>query len=621
MKASIVRWSAAVPIVAGLVLFERRILAVDRGLETTDEAFYLLAAAVTDRETVWGISAFQWHTRPMLLLAGYDIAWFRTLGAVLLLVSAFALAVGLNSTAPERVGAVSRGALLIALPVASHLYYATMLRSPSYNLVNLAGLMLAAGGTAFIAAEPRPVRSWSWSSSRGVILIAFGLVLAAPAKPSTPFLGLGIVLATLLAIRGAAVAVRVVMRASGIMLVLVLLLMAAGTWSRTPWVVLLRGLRAPALEPEQTIQGAIADAVTLPLQAIQMILGLPAWRVLGPIFVGVILALASHGALRRATVLILPPLGFSAFAAFRTAPVPPPWRGYVSDAFYPGWASVPLMDALVLVMLTGVTAATLTALLRRGFQVGESASDLRNDGVIAVSLLMWAALFGFGSGNGAYGMLSHAGVFLIAATLILFRHVEHRVGRVAAACVSVWTIYLTASVIAAGWHAPYNAAPVRDATSPVTIFEDRPRSVLLVDPPTAQRIAALRDVVREAGWTNEQPLLVLSPPWGVLEPLVLGARPVDSLLLTIYGSPGSSAAAAYHFSRLDESWRDAWILSLVPSNDRWDVAIAELQAQSSVVTGRKFPDDFVCVAENDDYRLHRPRTEASEPTRDACSSG
>lgn len=73
MRTSLVRWIAAVPLMLGIVAIERRILAVDRGLDTTDEAFYLLASGVADRNVAWNFYPFQWYTRPMLLLTGYDI--------------------------------------------------------------------------------------------------------------------------------------------------------------------------------------------------------------------------------------------------------------------------------------------------------------------------------------------------------------------------------------------------------------------------------------------------------------------------------------------------------------------------------------------------------------------
>lgn len=112
------------------------------------------------------------------------------------------LAVALNSLAADRADTVRRASLLIALPVSSHLYYAAMLRTPSYNLLNLAGMMLAAAVVAFATSAPSPAQGWSWPASRGAVLMATGLILAAPARPSTPSPGLGIVVGTRMATRG-----------------------------------------------------------------------------------------------------------------------------------------------------------------------------------------------------------------------------------------------------------------------------------------------------------------------------------------------------------------------------------------------------------------------------------
>lgn len=88
----------------------------------------------------------------------------------------------------------------------------------------------------------------------------------------------------------------------------------------------------------------------------------------------------------------------------------------------------------------------MTVLLRR--RRGDRASDpamlsLRRDVVVALSLLMWPVVFGFGSGNGTYGMIAHAGVFLIGATLVLLRHVRGPTGRIIDVGVPVMTVVLT----------------------------------------------------------------------------------------------------------------------------------------------------------------------------------
>ena len=62
-----------------------RVIASDRGLDLGDESLYLVAADPPNLQAAWAYP-FGWSTRPFFWIVGYDIAAFRTLGAVLLFV-------------------------------------------------------------------------------------------------------------------------------------------------------------------------------------------------------------------------------------------------------------------------------------------------------------------------------------------------------------------------------------------------------------------------------------------------------------------------------------------------------------------------------------------------------
>ena len=59
------------------------ILATDHALDLTDEGLYLLAADPPTTNAAWGFP-WGWHTGILFRVVGYDIAAFRTFGAVLL---------------------------------------------------------------------------------------------------------------------------------------------------------------------------------------------------------------------------------------------------------------------------------------------------------------------------------------------------------------------------------------------------------------------------------------------------------------------------------------------------------------------------------------------------------
>ncbi|MGD9702362.1 MAG: hypothetical protein AB7Q42_01055 [Acidimicrobiia bacterium] len=121
-----------------------------RGLDVSDEAYYLLSAwrPSTTRATA---SDFGFYLRPVLWLSGGSLRWFRVAGMVLVLVAcagaAFAAITGSDSD--RRTSKSQRAAALLgatALVSATTLtYYGRWLPTPSYNLLNLVLMLLVAG--------------------------------------------------------------------------------------------------------------------------------------------------------------------------------------------------------------------------------------------------------------------------------------------------------------------------------------------------------------------------------------------------------------------------------------------------------------------------------------------
>ena len=149
---------ASVAVLVVLWWLLNRVLASSRGLDLSDEGLYLLAADPPSPSASWGFPS-GWHTHPLFALVGYDIASFRTLGAVVLFV-AFAwlgwasvrvVTAARELTTTQRQFLLFTGVLVGGL--GSLFYYAPMLRTPSYNWLNLVGIAISA------AAAPR-ARGW-----------------------------------------------------------------------------------------------------------------------------------------------------------------------------------------------------------------------------------------------------------------------------------------------------------------------------------------------------------------------------------------------------------------------------------------------------------------------------
>ena len=166
------------------------------GLEWFDEALYIQAASHGyESASFYHQFPWEWQTRPLLLAVGGQVDAFRTVGAVILFMSACLLGISLGAFSssyrdrPMR-GALSFNSLLLSavLGVSSLTYYSGMLRAPSYNWVTIVGLLIALSGLLFYVTEllraPTPgVGRWRVLSAG--LLSASGMVFSVPAKPTT----------------------------------------------------------------------------------------------------------------------------------------------------------------------------------------------------------------------------------------------------------------------------------------------------------------------------------------------------------------------------------------------------------------------------------------------------
>lgn len=131
------------------VLLAGVVWASDRGLELTDEAYYLLSAIHPEQVTLY-ISAQHWVLAPLWRLT-QSLQGFRLTGAAILIGSASVLAMGAARafrlvTGGQVARPLDLGMTMAAGCIGALLYVATIAPSPSYNLLASAG---AYGGMGF----------------------------------------------------------------------------------------------------------------------------------------------------------------------------------------------------------------------------------------------------------------------------------------------------------------------------------------------------------------------------------------------------------------------------------------------------------------------------------------
>lgn len=600
-----------------------QVLASSRGLDLTDEGLYLLAADPPSATAAWGWP-FGWHTHPLFALVGYDIASFRTLGAlILVLCSAWlgwlvASVIRSDDQYPQR----SESKLLaagsaVAAGLGSLLYYVSMLRTPSYNWLCLVGITVASAGVMQAVRQARrvsPAGPWRRVAYPATVS-SIAVFLTLPAKPSVMpmVLLLGVALLALLVSWSAAW--RWLVLSVGLLPVWVVFAVATRLWPLDFAGVLLRALQMPYPDPSQTPIGAMQEALLTPRAAavaIGDIADRPALLLLvSSILLALPLILRRRWLLMRLTGFV----GVTA-AALGIAGVPIPLVNAEGRPF--GLAQPTLTTALVAVLL-----ATIALSWRLGGLPLSSDSRqftrIQVSGLVATFLFLLTLVFGFGSDNGIYGQAAVAGgLTLMAAAAVALGLEARRDSSIVLLAVLVATMLFVASGLVGGWRFPQRQAPFAEQN--VSTQVGAHGADLLLDAKNAQTLGRLLAQARQQGWHDGTPLVDVSYTWNPGVAYALGARVPDSLMLTIFGYGAAHDITAFHLSGhyLEFPFRDAWVLTTRP--DLLDAgarsAVDFTLDRISSVSGKAFPSSYSCIASGD-FILWRP-LHAGESASGSC---
>jgi hypothetical protein len=600
-------------------------LASDRGLDLTDEGLYLLAADPPSRVAAWG-TPWGWHTAPLFRLVGGDVASFRTLGAVILVAASAALAVAAASGrwrmpehSVEPVTPIEMTLAGLSGALGGYLYYAGMLRTPSYNWVVVLGSVVAATGI-LLNLPPAHNRM----PRLGVGLAAFGLFLTIPSKPTSPIL-IGLILGALIWRRvDFRVAVRHVLGLASATTMLVVLAVTLGMWPLYFHEVFLAALAMPTPSDGQTLTGAllgyaqIPNAIlrTAPGAALAAVIVLVVRRVKpasmpardrlklvggAAIFMGtlwiVLRALTTAVYEERALFLNslivgrdIVPLENYLDRAFRLwlvvasivlallaalAPVSRQRRWgllllLVGMAAFEGQVHQSVMlggEGKGRFVLHGTTTAMLLLVAVALVALSERDPTIPNvsrprelpRGVLGLvgSLVAIAFSTAFGSAHGPYSQTALAAAMLAAAGVAAAMSIDRRHSRFAPLfLLTSMLLVLSASVTADNWAKPYRTAPIVEHTSQIEVASRGAQ--LRLDPSTVHILNELREAAVQSGWGPGLPLLGIVDPWHSTLPWLLGARVPDSLMLTL---GGRAALLDWNLERLDvDEFSDAWLL-------------------------------------------------------------
>ncbi len=597
----LLEWGITVPsIVLCVSVIGRLASDTRRGLDFTDEGMYLLSADARSSEASFH-NAFGRYTQILFRIAGHDVARFRLLGLLLLVVVAAALGDRLAAVA-RRLGGLPRSwpfrlTIMSAVVSASLHYYNLMLLTPSYNWMNLLGILLMMAAVSHLVDRPVPrAHRSSVAELVWILVMVVGGAVATMGKLSSGPLvaGLGVAIIVGTARGSASDRGRLVgFFAAATVLVLGVHWMVVNPLPETIDQIRRGNTALLTLDPAYGIGNALRSV----REAAEMIrtdlvahLGLAAVLVLGALVVSFVMprirgAAASGPANHVDRLVALAPSGLTAAAVAILAVrlhERNEWQGSGSGYAILAWVGVSMV-ALALVV------APISWRQLRG-------ASGRRGTVVAAMLFLYSIIgacsYAFGSGNGFFAQLNGGLAPMIVGAILVLALLPDpsRLGLPVVVLATVMGIGARA-VIDDAEHFPYRQGGLAGQTVEVEI--GRAGGVLQVAPDTARFIGEIRTAAVEAGWVAGTPLLDLSA-YAATVLYVLEARPPITIIPSVGGYSTQEDLARWSVEQIVEhggeaEWARAWLLTIEsPVDAGIDPAVLSL-------LGRSFPADYEFV--------------------------
>jgi hypothetical protein len=603
---------AVVAFLAGTTIAAWLALSPDRGLDLTDEGLYLLAADPPSSGASWGWP-FGWNTGLLFDLTGHQIAIFRLLGAVMLAGAFAGLGLLVARTAQVSPALVHQSrrvglwASLVGLGVGffgAAFYYAGFHRTPSYNWLNLFAILISLVGVLY-AVHGRDQGFGRARYMASAAIISLGFVLSFPAKPTTPFFFALSVLPLVIVSLGLRRSMRLALLVAALTLAWLGLAVVSGIWPFGSLRIFYDTLGQPALATSQSLRGAFVEFTYLPDRLMGEIRA-QADTTKRLFVAGLIVGLLGCLSRRPRSPLVM--VGFAAVvvASLSVAMIELPNPLAAAPVFR--WNFPPIVTGMWMIVIAAVVLAAGRVVVHvTGMRRVDSA--VVRAVLLAVALLCQPLIFGFGSAHGLYnqGFLA-AGFFPLVALVLAFSFGGQRMGVGVGVLLLVFVAVLAGVTIRDSRQVPIRIASMSLNTAEIDLGERGGK--IKVDPDLADLIRVLSAQASNAGWKPGTPMIGLGWHWSATIPYVLGATTPKSLMVTIYGMPGSYALAKHTISAGlgDFNAPSAWLMLSSPRvlDVGAEREVAATLDELTRVTGLAFPEDYECVIEAGQVQLWKP---------------
>ncbi|MHA6645992.1 hypothetical protein [Mesorhizobium sp. A623] len=509
------------------------------GLDLTDESSYI--NWISDP---WlyplSVTQYGFFYHPLYELVGGSIALLRGLNILLTVGLASLLGFVIFRRPNDDGGLLDVGmsaAASIPFGFVALLYITNWLVTPNYNSLNLQGLLISATALVLID-NSRDAPASSLRALGPFVLLGIGGWIVFLAKPPSAACLAVVVFVYLLSVRKLSLPTLFI--AAGVSIVLLLLTALAIDGSVPKFVARLSDSISLSNAMDHRYAAAEMlriDKLTLSTAEATLILSLGA-------FFGIVLFLGTVKGVRAAVfwlafVVGTLVVGFLILtgACWR---MPPTWNSQYTVQIF----AFPLGMALALL-----------ALYARGLLSSPAVGTLR----LAVALFVFPYAFAFGTNGNYWPSAASAGVFGVAAALVVVRGV-YRDWRTPRTVLSITLLpfALAAAILGVGMEHPYRQSqPVRENNQVVDVGDRGARLTLSSD--FAAYTRRLQAIARESGFRTGAPLIDLTghDPGASF---ILGAIPVGQAWM-IGGYPGSHTLAAAALRRVScATLATAWLL-------------------------------------------------------------
>jgi hypothetical protein len=578
-------------------LISINILQIRKGLDLSDESFYIISADPADSYDSWGWP-FGWITSVVYRISDFDIVQFRAAGILILITSAYYFSWNASqvmySNVKKNHKLFTKSIVLTTIGCASSLLvYTGFIRTPGYNWLNLASILFSLG--TFIRITYNHERP---NKKANLFLLSLGLFVSFHAKPTTPIFLLSAFSIIWYKRSNRSELVAYLTQVFFSLIVLASISVALKIWPIDFAQNFYEILTKPTLTWRSTLPFAALQILILPGYVIYFLIKNLNFQTLmvialSSVFLTILkIRYKDSRFFKFATLSAMSIFVFSFVGVeVKNNSIDIKHLNMVDRAFLP----------LALLCLWLVIAM----LYRNKLKL----NDAFTTEFTQLNLLFLVALlaFGFGSATALLGKMSGASIFIVFLIYNTIRNLHLKAHE--DFFVSFWFICMVISLYAITYFSslslPYRINTMSQQKE-VCIVDEKKLSIFL-DLETCSELKNISATLSENDFDENSYLLNISDPWRPGLNLLLGLRLPPGILLTIPEYKNSNEVLKDNLIKVNaiSSVRNNWLM-LPSSKNGANPAYSELIILLEEITGIAFKDSFKLVFTNSSIEIWKP---------------